>query len=281
MKQSELEKLLISRDYVKSRNDANAVSNIIKHAATPDGAISMLKRAGYANAETLVRASATYDGWLHKRVVKWDGTGEKVRPPVALEDNHDPFDVAATIAKVSLMAKVAALECHAISLSTETIGSLVKSFAMSSAGAVFKFAPSETGAIKGYASTPAMDLSRHVVMNGAFTESIKKRGLTGPEGIKLLLDHDASKPAGAITSLRYDATGLAIGAQLALDIGYVTDRYAAILAAGGLSFSVGFFLQDSEWKEDANKREYLQINRGDLFEVSVVTFPANPAAQMR
>ncbi len=138
----------------------------------------------------------------------------------------------------------------------------------------------DDGFVAGWASTDDMDSYRHVVAAGAFSESIRKRGLTGPTGIKLLLDHDSSKPAGVIKSLRYVGGKLAIEAQLNLDIPYVRDRYSAIKLMGGANFSVGFSLQDYEIKQDREKREYIQINRGDLFEVSAVLFPANEFATM-
>jgi len=71
-----------------------------------------------------------------------------------------------------------------------------------------------------------------------------------------------------------------IEAQLNLNISYAKDAHEAIKAAGGLSFSVGFFLQDYNIRQDANGRDYFELVRGDLFEVSVVPFPANEEATM-
>lgn len=139
---------------------------------------------------------------------------------------------------------------------------------------------SSDGMVAGIASSDDLDLYRHVVTAGAFSESIKKRGLTGPSAIKILLDHDWTKPAGVIRRLEYNGGRLLIEAKLNLDIEYVRDRYSAMKMLGGFNFSVGFMLQDYEWKTDADKREYLQVNRGDLFEVSLVAFPGNEAATL-
>lgn len=136
------------------------------------------------------------------------------------------------------------------------------------------------GTVTGWASTDDLDFSQHRIMAGAFTESINKRGFKGPQGIKLLLDHDARRPAGVIKSLRYIGGKLWMEAQMNLDIQDVRERHSALLMMGGANFSVGFYLQDFERKQDAQKNDYLQINRGDLFEVSVVLFPANEFAQM-
>jgi HK97 family phage prohead protease len=139
---------------------------------------------------------------------------------------------------------------------------------------------STEGVVSGIASTDDMDLYRHKIMPGAFSESIRNRGLTGSSAIKLLLDHDHTKLAGVIKRLQYNGGRLEIDAKLALDIEYVRDRWTAMKMLGGFNFSVGFMLTDYEIKTDANKQEYLQINRGDLFEVSLVAFPGNEAATM-
>lgn len=141
------------------------------------------------------------------------------------------------------------------------------------------------GLLRGWASTDDLDLVGHRVARGAFDRSIARRGLVGPSAVRLLLDHDPSRPAGRILVLEtrrigIGRVGLWIEAQLDLEIPYARDRWQAIKSAGGLNFSVGFWPLDLDLAEDADGDEYLLILRGDLFEVSSVTFPANPAAQM-
>lgn len=131
------------------------------------------------------------------------------------------------------------------------------------------------GYVAGWASTIALDSYRDVVVSGAFDQSIKERGLEGPKGVKLLIGHDWNKPAGVIKVLETRNGDLWIEAQMELEISYVKDFYLALKAAGGMSFSIGFRLQDYEFKEDAQERMYLEIKRGDLYEVSMVPFPAN------
>ncbi len=97
------------------------------------------------------------------------------------------------------------------------------------------------GFISGVASTPSTDAFGHSVCAGAFDRSIKAKGLGGPKGVKLLAGHDWAKLIGVITRLE-DA--LRIEAQLNLDIGYVRDLHSSIVHNGGLSFSVGFALED-------------------------------------
>lgn len=136
------------------------------------------------------------------------------------------------------------------------------------------------GFIAGWASTPDIDSYGHIVATGAFDAAIAQRGLYGPKSIKLLVGHDWDKLAGVINKLETRAGRLWIEAQLDLEISYARDAYRAAKISGGTNFSVGFMLQDYEWKETADKREYLLINRGDLYEVSVVPFPGNEECTM-
>lgn len=137
------------------------------------------------------------------------------------------------------------------------------------------------GYVAGWASTPDLDLYHHVVVTGAFDDAIAKRGLIGPKSIKLLICHDWDKVAGVIKVLETRGGKLWIEAQLNLAISYARDAYEACKMAQGLNFSVGFMLQDYEFQEDADGNyEFLQINRGDLFEVSIVPFPGNEEATM-
>jgi HK97 family phage prohead protease len=138
------------------------------------------------------------------------------------------------------------------------------------------------GYFAGIASTPTVDLYGHKVLKGAFDKSIRKKGLTGPRGVKLLAFHDWSKPAGVIKKLRTVGDNLEIEGQLNLNVSYVKDVHEVALQNGGLNFSVGFALDEFEYVEEKESEdgEYLIIKTGDLMEVSVVTFPAQVEAEM-
>jgi HK97 family phage prohead protease len=136
------------------------------------------------------------------------------------------------------------------------------------------------GYVAGWASTSDRDHCGHVVDQGAFAESIAEKGLEGPRGIKLLAQHQSDKPAGKIVKLEYRSGGLWIEAQLNLNISYVKDLHEAAKMQGGLSFSVGFFLDDYEVVYKDDEYDHLRIHKGELIEVSIVTFPCNAAAEM-
>lgn len=134
--------------------------------------------------------------------------------------------------------------------------------------------------ITGFASTSQMDSVRHVIAPGAFTQSIARRGLTGPGAVRLLAYHDTHMPLGTITKLEQRSSGLWMEATVEEGISYGKDIAMATKAAGGLNFSVGFWLLDADFDLAPDGEEYLHILRGDLFEVSVVVFPANEGARM-
>lgn len=138
------------------------------------------------------------------------------------------------------------------------------------------------GYFAGIASTPSTDLYGHKVLKGAFDKSIKRKGLTGPRGVKLLVHHDWHKPAGVVKKLKTVGDNLEIEGQLNLNVSYVRDVHEVAVQNGGLNFSVGFMLEEFEYvdEEDAEDGEYLVIKSGDLMEVSVVVFPAQVEAEM-
>ena len=138
------------------------------------------------------------------------------------------------------------------------------------------------GFIAGYASTSDIDLMQDVVLPGAFQESIDERGLTGPSAIKLLLNHDWGKLAGVITLLEYRDDKLYMEAQLDLEDEEVRNLHRKAVMLGGLNFSVGFRNAPGgvNFVEDDQGRQYYEIEKASLYEVSVVPFPANEAAQM-
>jgi HK97 family phage prohead protease len=138
----------------------------------------------------------------------------------------------------------------------------------------------ETAVISGIASSPSVDSYGHSVRPGAFDASIRTRGLTGPSGVKLLAGH-AGFPVGKILELRTIGSDLRISAELNLELQSARDLHSIVKHSGPLNFSVGFRLEDFDVDEKAKPgAPWLIIKRGDLHEVSIVSFPACDAAQM-
>lgn len=138
------------------------------------------------------------------------------------------------------------------------------------------------GYVAGWASTTDVDSGGDVVLANAMDDSIAERGITGPRGIKFLLNHKRDQVAGVIMKLEKRAGGLWIEAQMALDIGYVSDFYKAAKLNGGLSFSIGYRLMKGGFRfvDKGEEDSYWELSKIDLHEVSAVPFPMNENAQM-
>jgi uncharacterized protein len=128
---------------------------------------------------------------------------------------------------------------------------------------------------EGYASLfGMMDLGHDVVLPGAFSESLARRG-TG--GIRLLWQHDPARPLGTFAEITEDARGLYVRGQL--DLNHTKAREAfSLMQRGALDgLSIGYRTQ-IERKDPATGLRTLE--RIDLWEISLVTFPLLPQARV-
>jgi HK97 family phage prohead protease len=140
----------------------------------------------------------------------------------------------------------------------------------------------KSGFISGVASSPAVDAYGHSVQRGAFDASIARRGLSGPSSVKLLEGHQGL-PIGRITRLHTVGADLRIEAELNMELSRARDLHSVIRHSGGLSFSVGFRLEDFAVVEEKKLKPgepWLIVKTADLTEISVVTFPALAEAMM-
>ena len=140
----------------------------------------------------------------------------------------------------------------------------------------------KSGFISGVASSPAVDSYGHSVRRGAFDASIAKRGLSGPSSVKLLEGHQGL-PIGRITRLHTVGSDLKIEAESNMELSRARDLHSIIRHSGGLNFSVGFRLEDFDIVEEKKLKPgepWLIVKRGDLTEISIVTFPALAEATM-
>ncbi|MCZ7595257.1 MAG: HK97 family phage prohead protease [Hyphomicrobium sp.] len=131
------------------------------------------------------------------------------------------------------------------------------------------------GSFEGYASLfNREDLAGDVVAPGAFAESIRKRG---PTGIKLLFQHDANQPIGVWTQLREDARGLYAHGRLMPEVARAREVHALMRAGALDGLSIGFRTVKGRRDRQSGVRRLEKI---DLWEISVVTFPLLPEARV-
>lgn len=127
----------------------------------------------------------------------------------------------------------------------------------------------DAGTFVGLASVyNVKDLHDDIVLPGAFTKTIAERPI-----VKLLYQHDTREPIG-VGEVSDSRAGLVIKGRLALGVQRARDTHE-LLKAGVLdSLSIGYDVIKSRPFKDGTRH----LSEIRLWEVSVVTFPANTAA---
>jgi HK97 family phage prohead protease len=134
----------------------------------------------------------------------------------------------------------------------------------------------EWGGLEGYASVFNLrDSQGDVILPGAFLKSLADWRRQG-RFPALLWQHDPRQPVGVIVALQEDARGLYLKAQLALEAEAGREAHALVRAGALDGLSIGFRTVRAERDRDGTRR----IQEVALWEVSLVTFPANPAARV-
>jgi HK97 family phage prohead protease len=139
-------------------------------------------------------------------------------------------------------------------------------------------AVSEKGEFSGYGSVyGVIDTYREMVAPGAFTASLdrwKEKGRLPP----ILWQHNSREPIGPFTVMKEDDKGLYVEGQLLIDdVEKAREARALMKAKAVTGMSIGFNVVVDEFNKNT---EILTLKEIDLWEVSVVTFPANEAAQI-
>lgn len=131
------------------------------------------------------------------------------------------------------------------------------------------------GVFEGYASLFGReDLGRDVVVRGAFSESLKSRGA---RGVRMLFQHDPAQPIGVWDEISEDAKGLFARGRMLPDVSRARE-VMSLMKAGALDgLSIGF--KALKARRDA-KSGVRRLEKIDLWEISVVTFPMLPDARI-
>ena len=137
---------------------------------------------------------------------------------------------------------------------------------------------SETGEFEGYGSVFGVEDSySDVVVKGAFQKSLAAWAEKGRMP-SMLWQHKMSEPIGIYTEMKEDDHGLYVKGRLLIEGDDLAKRAHAHAKAGSLGgLSIGFILKD--WEYDSQKGVYL-LKEIDLWEVSLVTMPANDEARI-
>lgn len=121
--------------------------------------------------------------------------------------------------------------------------------------------------IEGYGSVFGnIDNHEDIVLPGAFKNSLAQRTPA------MLWQHRMSEPIGVWNEVREDAKGLYVKGTL-IDTVLGGDTYKLAKAGAVKGMSIGYTAKESEW--EGNIRKLKEVK---LYEVSLVTFPANELA---
>lgn len=125
--------------------------------------------------------------------------------------------------------------------------------------------------VEGYASVfNNVDSYSDIVMPGAFAKSIKGRKPA------MLWQHDSGQPIGVWDEMEEVKKGLYVKGRI-LPTTAGNDAYTLVKAGAVTGMSIGYAAR--KWEIDADKG-IRKLTEVELYEVSLVTFPANEKAQI-
>jgi HK97 family phage prohead protease len=116
-----------------------------------------------------------------------------------------------------------------------------------------------------------LDSYKDVVAKGAFAASL------GRKMPALLWQHRSGEVAGVYTSAKEDDHGLLMEGKLALKTQRGAEAYELMKMKAISGLSIGYCSEDEDFDHKTGIRTLKKI---DLWEVSLVTFPANDAARV-
>ncbi len=126
------------------------------------------------------------------------------------------------------------------------------------------------GYFEGYASTfGTLDSYDDIVVKGAFTDGLGKRK------VKMLWQHGGYDVIGSYPEIYEDDRGLYCKGRINLGVEKGREAYALLKAGDVDSMSIGYSTKLSEYDSEKDIRYLKEI---DLWEISLVTFPANDMA---
>jgi len=131
--------------------------------------------------------------------------------------------------------------------------------------------------IAGYASLfGATDQGGDVVQQGAYGASLARLSKAG-SGVKMLWQHDPTRPIGVWDEVREDGRGLFVRGRLLLEVQAAREAHVLLHAGAIDGLSIGYRTVRSE-KAKGGQRLLHEI---ELWEVSLVTFPMLTEARVQ
>lgn len=127
------------------------------------------------------------------------------------------------------------------------------------------------GVFAGYASIfDVVDSQNDQMLRGAFAQTLEDS-----DDIKLLWQHNFNEPIGFFTAMREDARGLYVEGRLLLEVQRAKEAHALLKAGALAGLSIGYVPVRYHIDPASGVRVLEEVA---LYEVSLVTFPANAQA---
>lgn len=131
--------------------------------------------------------------------------------------------------------------------------------------------------IAGHASLfGAEDQGGDIVQRGAYAASLARLAKAG-HGVKMLWQHDPTRPIGVWDEVREDDRGLFVRGRLLLEVQAAREAHVLLEAGAIDGLSIGYRTLRAE-KAAGGQRLLHEI---ELWEVSLVTFPMLPQARVQ
>lgn len=136
----------------------------------------------------------------------------------------------------------------------------------------------DAGEFSGYGSVFGnKDSWGDIIIKGAFAKTLSAWEARGALPV-MLWQHKMHEPIGVFTKMEEDDNGLYVEGRLLIDDDPLAKRAHAHLKAGSISgMSIGYMCDDLEYSKEQDAYILKQI---DLYEVSLVTMPANEEARV-
>jgi uncharacterized protein len=136
----------------------------------------------------------------------------------------------------------------------------------------------DNGGFSGYGSVFGVkDWYGDIVIKGAFSKSLEDWDKKGKLP-KMLWQHDTKEPIGVYSLMKEDGHGLYVEGKILIEAGTTEKRAHAHLKAGSIdSMSIGYDVAADGLEYSGADDAYL-LKQIKLWEVSLVTFPANEEA---
>lgn len=130
----------------------------------------------------------------------------------------------------------------------------------------------QVGKFAGFGSVfDVVDSDSDVIVKGAFKKSLRKRTPS------MLWQHKMQEPIGVYTSLKETSEGLVVEGEINLEVQQGREAFSLLKQGALTGLSVGFITKGYDID---SKRRVRTIKEADLFEISLVTFPANDSARI-